>query len=175
MAESLNMAAVPLDDHDVSPRNVPIFPFLEEVRNLRVDEAHPPTSNANGMDFERCSALHNAIIKHTWSATGHELSDLPQITWTQIEYHIPHLAEVESRLHSSVFEFLKRALAVSNFPDKPCENRFFYYCDDLTPAGIMFDDYRSCREDGVNRITLYLSGGFKEEFRDGLVYVIHGT
>jgi hypothetical protein len=130
------MAAVPVDDHDVSPRNVPKFPFLEEVRNIRVDESHPQT------------------------------------TWTQIEYHVPHLAEVESRLHPSVFEFLKRALAVSYFPDKPCENRFFYYCDDLSPAVIMFDDYEMYRGGGVNRITLYLSGGFKEEFRDGLVYVI---
>jgi hypothetical protein len=66
IAESLNMAAVSVDDHDVSPRNVPNFSFLEEVRNIRVDEAHPPTSNADGMDFKRCSALHNAIIKHTW-------------------------------------------------------------------------------------------------------------
>jgi hypothetical protein len=169
------MAAVPVDDHDLSPRNVPNFPFLEEVRNIRVDEAHPPTSNADGMDFKRCSALHNAIIKHTWSATGHELSDLPQITWTQTEYNVPHLAEVESRLHSSVIEFLKRALAVSNFPEEPWENRFFYYCNDLSPAEVMLDDYELYRGDGVNRITLYLAGGFKEEFRDGLVHVIHET
>lgn len=167
------MAAVPLDDHDVSPRNVPTFPFLEEVRTIRVDESHPPTGNADGLDFERCSALHNAIIKHAWTATGHELSDLPQTTWTQTEYNVPHLAEVEGRLHPSVFEFLKRALAVSYFPDKPCESRFFYYCDDLSPAGIMFDDYEMYRGDGVNRITLDLAGGFKEEFRDGLVYVVH--
>jgi hypothetical protein len=134
MAEPLNMATVPVDDDDVSPRNVPNFPFLEEVRNIRVDEGHPPTSNANGMDFERCSALHNAIIKHAWSATGHESSDLPQTTWTQTDYNVPHLAEVESRLHSSVVEFLKRALAVSSFPEKPCENRFFYYCDESEPS-----------------------------------------
>jgi hypothetical protein len=88
---------------------------------------------------------------------------------------VPHLAEVESRLHPSVVEFLKRALAVSKFPDEPCENRFFYYCDDLSPAEAMFDDYELYRGDGVNRITLYLAGGFKEEFRDGLVHVIHGS
>jgi hypothetical protein len=96
-------------------------------------------------------------------------------TWTQTEYNVPHLAEVESRLHSSVVEFLKGALAVSNFPDEPCENRFFYYCDDLSPAEVMFDDYELYRGDGVNRITLYLAGGFKEESRDGLVYIIHET
>lgn len=128
------MAAVPVENHDGSPRNVPSFPFLEEVRNIRVDESHPPTSNADDMDFERCSALHNAIIKHTSSATGHDPSELPQTTWTRTEFNVPHLAVVESRLHSSVVEFLKRALAVSSFPDKPCENRFFYYCDDLSPA-----------------------------------------
>lgn len=55
------------------------------------------------------------------------MSDLPQTTWTQIEYNRPHLAEVESRLHPSVVEFLKLALVVSDFPDEPCENRFFYY------------------------------------------------
>jgi hypothetical protein len=173
IAQSLNMAAVPVDDHDVSPRNIPYFPFLEEVRNIRVNEAHPPTSNADGMDFKRCSALHNAIIKHAWSATGNEQSDLPRTTWTQTAYNVPHLAEVESRLHPSVFEFLKRALAVSNFADEPCDNRFFYYCDDLSPAEVMFDDYKLYRGDGVNRITLYLAGGFKEEFQDGLVHVIH--
>jgi hypothetical protein len=94
---------------------------------------------------------------------------------TQTKYNVPHLTEVESRLHSSVVEFLKRALAVSNFPDEPCENRFFYYCDDLSPAEVMFDDYELYQGDGVNRITLYLAGGFKEEFRDGLVYVVHET
>ena len=163
------MTAVPVDELDVSPRVVPDFPFLEEVPNIRVDESHPPTSNADGMVFERCSALHNAIIKHTWLATGHDLSDFPQTIWTQIEYNVPHLAEVEGRLHSSVVEFLKRALAVSYFPDKPRKYRFFYYCDDLSPADVMFNDYEIYRGDGVNCITLYLAGGFKEEFRDGLV------
>jgi hypothetical protein len=56
--------SVPVDGHDVSPRNVPDIPFLEKVRNIRVNESHPPTSNVDGMDFERCSALRNAIIKH---------------------------------------------------------------------------------------------------------------
>jgi hypothetical protein len=36
----------------------------------------------------------------------------------------------------------------------------------------MFDDYGMFRGEGVNRITLYLAGGFKEEFHDGLVYVM---
>jgi hypothetical protein len=39
----------------------------------------------------------------------------------------------------------------------------------------MFDDYELYRGDGANRTTLYLAGGFKEEFGDGLVYVIHKT
>lgn len=99
------------------------------MRIICVDKSHPPTSNVDGIDFERCSALHNAIIKHTWSAAGHEISDLPQTTWSQTEYNIPHLAEVESRLHPSVVEFLKLALVVSNLPDEPYENRFFYYIE----------------------------------------------
>ena len=144
------MAAVPVDDHDVSPRNVPSFPFLEEVRNIRVDEAHPPTSNGDGMDFERCSALHNAIIKHTWSATGHELSDPPQTTWTQTEYSAPHTAEVESRLHPSVVEFLKRAY---QFDEK--DFNFFHYLTALQGAGDISMTFKENLDDPDHRNRFY--------------------
>jgi hypothetical protein len=163
------MAAVGADDLDVAPQPISSFPSLDEVRHFRVDESQPPTSNAQGMDFERCSALHNAIIKHNWVATGHELSDLPRTTWTELAYNIPHLPEVEDELDGSVFEFLKRAMVVSEFPEQPHVNRLFYYSDGLSPAEMVFFNWEHFREDGINCVTLYLAGEWNMDSRDGIV------
>ena len=37
---------------------------LDEVRHLRVTPANPKTSSNGRIDFERCDALHNAIVTH---------------------------------------------------------------------------------------------------------------
>jgi hypothetical protein len=54
---------------------------LEAVRHLRVDSKNLETSTNDGLDFERCSALHNAIVKHAWQAEGYHLADLLTTTW----------------------------------------------------------------------------------------------
>jgi len=87
--------------------NLPIrtpstFPALDEVDHHRVTESNRPSSDENGMDYERCSALHNAIIKHGWLAGGYDLTDLPQTTWWQAQGNGPSLTVFEEKLHSSV-------------------------------------------------------------------------
>ena len=83
---------------------------LEAVRHLGVSMDNSETSTNEGLDFERCSALHNAIVKHAWQAEGYDLADLPAATWWQISDYAPRLGEVRKELPESLVEFLKRAL-----------------------------------------------------------------
>lgn len=53
---------------------------LETVKALRHTDDNSPTSTDEGLDFERCSALHNAIVKHAWVSSGFDLSSLPEST-----------------------------------------------------------------------------------------------
>jgi hypothetical protein len=66
---------------------------LEAVRHLRVSIDNPETSTNEGLDFERCSALHNAIVEHAWQAEGCDLADLPTTTWWRRSDHTPRLVE----------------------------------------------------------------------------------
>lgn len=50
---------------------------LYEVNHLRVSGESPATSTSDHLDFERCAALHNAIIKHGWIAGGRDWADMP--------------------------------------------------------------------------------------------------
>ena len=84
---------------------------LEAVRHLRVSDNNPETSTDEGLDFERCSALHNAIVKHAWHAEGYDLADLPTTTCWQRPDYAPRLDEVQKHLPESLIEFLKRALS----------------------------------------------------------------
>lgn len=46
---------------------------LADVRHLLVTVGNPKSSTDSHLDFERCSALHNAIVKHRWVASGHDM------------------------------------------------------------------------------------------------------
>lgn len=43
---------------------------LDEVCHLKVTPTNRESDSSDHLDFERCAALHNAIVKHTWVATG---------------------------------------------------------------------------------------------------------
>lgn len=49
---------------------------LEDVKHLKVSDINLPTSSPDGLDFDRCSALHNAIVKHQWQASGRDPATL---------------------------------------------------------------------------------------------------
>jgi hypothetical protein len=68
---------------------------LAEVRHLLVTIGNPESSTNEHLDFERCSALHNAIVKHGWVASGRDLADYQ---------------EACERLHPDVIEMLKRCI-----------------------------------------------------------------
>jgi hypothetical protein len=55
---------------------------LDEIRHLRVTTTNPETSSNDHIDFERCAAPHNAIVKHALISTGRDPNNLPvRLPW----------------------------------------------------------------------------------------------
>lgn len=82
---------------------------LADVRHLLVTVENPESSTDSHLDFERCSALHNAIVKHGWVASGHDIADLQDVyEWPPSDKVFLHKAQ--ERLHPDVIEMLKRCI-----------------------------------------------------------------
>lgn len=93
---------------------------LDEVRHLRVTPDNPPTSDDDHLDYERCAALHNAIVKHAWIAIGRNPGDLHvRHQWPPSDEAV--LQEGQERLHPDVISFL----SLANDPADPFM-RFWY-------------------------------------------------
>ena len=105
---------------------------LETERHLKVSLDKPETSTNDDLDFERCSALHNAIVAHAWQAEGYDLADLPKTTWWQRPDCAPRLDELQELPPESLVEFLQWALnaAVEEVPDG---SRYYFYLSDCLP------------------------------------------
>jgi len=119
---------------------------LDEVRHLKGTPTNPESDSSDHLDFERCAALHNAIVKHTWVATGRDLNDLPiQHVWPPDDESA--LQEGRKGLHPDVISFLERAVV------NP-EGEFFLYIGYLVKALWEQVDALDLDEDAV---ALYLS------------------
>lgn len=135
-------------------------PPLEAVRALRETADNPPTSTNENMDFERCSALHNAIVKHAWLSAGNDLAAMTNDTvWASVSSQ-EHLEEMEARLSPSLGEFLKRALVT--------EHLFFDFLGGLTGYGSLWDFIDPFEEDWVG---LYWTGSDFSLTLTGVTYV----
>jgi hypothetical protein len=111
-----------------------IFPVFDSVRDQLVSDNNPARHEGD-MDYERCAALHNAIVKHGWTASGHSLDDLPLTTcWGANE---GKWEEDADRLHPSMIGFLKRAYNTELPDTEPVYNfmsrdyKFFYFLQGL--------------------------------------------
>jgi hypothetical protein len=101
---------------------------LEAIQHLKVNLDNPDTSTNDGLDFERCSALHNsalhnAIVKHAWQAQAYDLADLPRTTWWQRPDYAPRLDELQELLPNSWPEFVQEPYchaAVANAKEFYC-------------------------------------------------------
>lgn len=45
------------------------FAIFDDVRHLLVSDENPAREEGD-LDYKRCAALHNAIVKHGWTASG---------------------------------------------------------------------------------------------------------
>ena len=114
---------------------------LEAIQHLKVSFDNPETSTDEGLDYERCSALHNAIVKHAWQAQGYDLAHMPSTTWWQRRDYAHRLDEVQKYLPNSLVEFLKRAIcpAAEEFPVNSASH-FFYLADCLAGPDMLCTD-----------------------------------
>jgi hypothetical protein len=97
----------------------------------RVTTANP-IREMDGMDWERCAALHNLIVRLGWAVSGKSETEMSRTTWWQ--RHITDLAledEWSKRLSPSLTLFLKAAF------ETPPGQSFFYYASSLAwPEGL---------------------------------------
>ncbi|OBT89086.1 hypothetical protein VE02_01987 [Pseudogymnoascus sp. 03VT05] len=86
-----------------------------------------PCREVDGMDWERCAALHNLIVGLGWAVTGKPETEMPRVTWWQRHITDQTLEDKWStRLSPSLKRFLQAA-----FETPPGQN-FFYYSTGLT-------------------------------------------
>ncbi|OBT65709.1 hypothetical protein VE03_03370 [Pseudogymnoascus sp. 23342-1-I1] len=98
-----------------------------------------PVREVNGMDWERCAALHNHILRLGWAVNGKPKTEIPRETWWQTHITDPALeAEWSARLSPTLKQFLQAAF--ENAPDQS----FFYYVSGLSFPEQLFG---SCHED----------------------------
>jgi hypothetical protein len=122
-----------------------------------------PVREVDGMDWERCAALHNLIIQLGCTGIRNPDTEVPRRTWWQARITNESLKEEWSRrLSPSLKLFLQTAYEI------PHEN-FFYYASDLdVPSSFFMRAYE--QDDSIlslYRMTnLNLSG-----HRDGLKYL----
>jgi hypothetical protein len=91
---------------------------LGAVQHLRVSTNSPETSTNNALDLQRCSALHNAIVRHTWWAQGYDVADLPFTAWWQRKDYVSKLAVPQEHLPGSLVG-LPRACTKSGYGRAP--------------------------------------------------------
>lgn len=140
-----NSPGMPTDSRVTS-----IFENLDAIDGWRVSVENPPRTDIEGMDAERCAALHNAILSHGWVASGRLAADFPRTTWWQAQVTDENVEVLTERLHASVVEFLKRSY------DVPEEVHFFYYLPGLNSAQGMLEDWLGHFDEG-DSVTLYVS------------------
>jgi hypothetical protein len=102
----------------------------------------PPRDDIDGLDYQRCAALHNAIVEHGWTSSGRSLDAMPRTTWWDMQNDNPERDATVSLLHHSVVEFLKRAYRFNenNF-------HFFRYLTDLRGAGNLSMSFKEDLDD----------------------------
>ncbi|KAG9256372.1 uncharacterized protein F5Z01DRAFT_506955 [Emericellopsis atlantica] len=102
---------------------------LPSIDDQLVTPANPPRTDRDGMDYERCAALHNYLLDYCLAIEGR----LDQVTeGSRATYWSEHGAAAEAlrpRLHHSVVAFLERAY---EFDD---ENPLSYFVANMRLPG----------------------------------------
>jgi hypothetical protein len=124
----------------------------------RITEENPVREDIEGLDFERCAALHNLIAERGWTQRGKDPDQLDRTTWWECYGGDSSLESYARRLDDSVISFLK--LAWSGFSKDLAHGHTFHHIllglsapEDLWNNEI-YDDY----DDGTSKynfITLY--------------------
>jgi hypothetical protein len=139
-----------LHKHIYSPRfPIPAFQLLHTQFFIMVfsidDEStwrvtlENPVREVDGLDWERCAALHNLILRLDWAVSGKPETEMPRVTWWETHVTDPALeAEWSARLSPTLKQFLQAAF------EEPAGQSFFYYVSGLSCPEHLFIN---CHED----------------------------
>ncbi|KAK4543619.1 hypothetical protein LTR36_005264 [Oleoguttula mirabilis] len=134
---------------------------LESIGHLLVTPENPPR-DIDGMDHERCAALHNAIFQHGWVSSGRDVDDFVSQSRPWLDFN-PQAGQYG--LHHSVLAFLRdaRALPLNH------QVHFFYNVWGLNCAlGGQCHEY--CFPESDQTLTLYGTYPELASIPDGLIY-----
>ncbi|KAL1846829.1 hypothetical protein Plec18170_008971 [Paecilomyces lecythidis] len=125
----------------------------------RVTAEHP-LREVDGLDYERCAALHNLIVERGWTASGRSLSDLDRRTWWECYGGDAELLPHAAKLSPSVVAFLKTAWHGYASTAQP-PHAFFRYLAGLCSPNDLWENVNYGKdEDDSNRsryVTLYMA------------------
>lgn len=142
-------------------------PSSHDITQWRVTTDNPPR-NIDGIDVDRCIALHNEIYKIGWTGSGRSLDDLP--TKTFLDFYSNDITdELRDRLSEDLKAFLGRA---RHFDLEGQKFEFFYYVSGLYIPGAFFENsepFCEDEEDHSRFVTLYGANGTGIDMPDGVV------
>ena len=140
---------------------------IARVQEFKVTTEKPPREDIDGLDYQRCAELHNAIVEHGWTRSGRPLEAMPSTAWWDMQIDNPRRDATISLLHPSVVEFLKRAY---QFGEK--DFNFIHYLTALQGAGDISMIFKANLDDPDHRnrsYTLYSTDQTHTMNPDGLM------
>jgi len=123
-----------------------------------------PLRDVDGLDHERCAALHNLIVERGWAGCGRDLALLDRSTWWECFGGDEGLGEHAAKLEPSVVEFLKSAWHGFAHDRARPPHAFCRHLAGLSPPDALWDnamyDEAAAEDDGDKRryVTLYVAG-----------------
>ncbi|UKZ75809.1 hypothetical protein TrVFT333_003503 [Trichoderma virens FT-333] len=132
---------------------------LYKMSQWRVTAEHP-LREVEGLDHERCAALHNLIIERGWTASGRSLTDLDRRSWWECYGGDAKLLPHAAKLSPSIIAFLKAAWHGYVITAQP-QHAFFRYLAGLcSPDDLWKNAHYGDDEDDSNKrryVTLYMA------------------
>ncbi|GFP59295.1 hypothetical protein TASIC1_0012029800 [Trichoderma asperellum] len=125
----------------------------------RITPEHP-LRQVEGLDHERCAALHNLIVERGWTASGRNLSDLDRRPWWECYGGDAQLAPHAAKLSPSVIAFLKAAWHGYVMTAQPQHAFFRYHAGLCSPEDLWQNTNYGDDEDDSNKrryVTLYMA------------------
>ncbi|CZR67307.1 uncharacterized protein PAC_17206 [Phialocephala subalpina] len=139
---------------------------IPDINEWLVTPQNPPRA-IDGLDYERCAALHNYLIRYAWVASNRPLCDLKFQSW--FDNHGNAANDLRSRLEPNLVKFLEAVYDPSGSDD----TILFYWVSGLTYPDELWFDWEGYSEDGEEsrRMTLYrTNSGLLGGHNDGLCY-----
>ncbi|GIC87289.1 uncharacterized protein Aud_003673 [Aspergillus udagawae] len=137
-----------------------------QTRSSHRISAANPVRNLDGMDHERCSALHNEILYRGWVGSGRRSDELPSQTWW--DYNAPP-RDTLNRLSPSLVAFLKQARFLPY--EENLDYSFFYFVAGLVNSeGLLSVSERGAYLDNERFVFLYYATAYKAGDQQGIFF-----